>query len=148
MSDEPRKLPRSLTVCDVTGEMRTITDPALIDTLMQFSAHVEEALLLIYPKDDDDDDDDDDGPAAELAGLSGADLIRVLRSPDTFEHLVDRMPACTQKDLLRAWGYLRGIYPRLPWALPADEAEMSTDDLGPAHDPDALEKERGLGFWP
>jgi hypothetical protein len=75
----------------------------------------------------------------EPAEMSGADLIRVLRDPQTFEHLVDRSPAC-QKDLRQAWGYMRRIHPRPPRTVPADECdEMSTTNQPHTDDPDALE---------
>jgi hypothetical protein len=52
--------------------------------------------------------------AGEATGISGEDFIRGLRNPQTFEHLVDGLPDCVQKDLLQVWGYVGGIYPRLP----------------------------------
>ena len=60
----------------------------------------------------------------EPAEMSGAALIRVLRDPQTFEHLVDRSPAC-QKDLLQAWGYMPtslGLHAAHPSAPAQDRA--------------------------
>ena len=58
-----------------------------------------------------------------------------LRTPEVFEDLVDRLPAHPDKDLLKVWGYVRGIYPRLPDNVPP---ESISDD---ASDQDAREDE-------
>jgi hypothetical protein len=59
--------------------------------------------------------------------MSGEEFIDALRAPEFFEQAVDRLPAHADKDLLRVWGYMRGIYPRLPDNVPP---EMPSGDAG------------------
>ena len=60
--------------------------------------------------------------------MSDEDFIRGLRTPVVFEHLIDGLSDCVQKDLLQVSGYVRGIYPQLPDNVPPESKPVSAVD--------------------
>ena len=64
------------------------------------------------------------------------DLLATLRHPDTFQAMVDSLPPCPQRTLLRLWGLLHGVY---RWSEQAtrDAYEDRAADEGsaPTHSP-------------
>ena len=72
------------------------------------AAAAEEASAAVEPAD------------GQLPSMSGEEFIDALRAPEFFQQAVDRLPAHPDKDLLKVWGYIRGIYPRLPDNVPPE----------------------------